>query len=333
MSKIKMAILGCGGMSGEHAKRYKSNSAVEIVALCDVSPEVVEGYIERNLADYAPRPQVFTDAAQMYAEAKPDAVTIVTPHTMHFDHGMQALQAGCHVFMEKPMVTASSQAHQLAKAAQEAGKIVVIGYNTPCHPNFSFLRDLIREKKLGRLETVTAWQSQDWKRLATGTWRQNPALSGGGQMYDSGAHIFNSLVWLLEGRVRDVLAFTDNLGTPVDINGTVNIRFEDGVLAVVTIAGNCPKDGAAMCLTFEDGLVEINPWSGSDLQVSARDGQVETPVFEAQSQTPNDNFVAAILGREQPMTSPINGVLQSELMDAIYQSASTGKIARPATVS
>jgi hypothetical protein len=69
------------------------------------------------------------------------------------------------------------------------------------------------------------------------------------------------------------------------------------------------------------------------LQVSSRDGSVETPVFEAQSKTPNDNFVAAILGREQPMTSPLNGVLQSELMDAIYQSASSGQIARPAAAS
>ena len=101
MAKVKMAILGCGGMSGEHARRYKKNEDVEIVALCDVNEEIVNGYIERNLEGYEPRPQVFTDAATMYREAKPDAVTIVTPHTMHFDHGMQALDAGCHVFMEK----------------------------------------------------------------------------------------------------------------------------------------------------------------------------------------------------------------------------------------
>jgi predicted dehydrogenase len=186
-----------------------------------------------------------------------------------------------------------------------------VGYNTPCNPNFSYLRDLIRQGTLGRLETVTAWQSQDWKRLTTGTWRQKPELSGGGQMYDSGAHVFNSLVWLLEVPVRDVLAFTDNLGTPVDINGTANIRFENGVLAVVTIAGNCPNDGAGMCMTFEEGRVEINPWDGSGLKVIRRDGKAETPVFETQSQTPNDNFVAAILGRQEPMTSPRNGICKA----------------------
>jgi len=240
MSKVKMAILGCGGMSGEHARRYKNNPDVEIAALCDVNSEVVNAYIERNLGDYAVRPQIFTDAAHMYQQAALDAVTIVTPHTLHFEHGMQALDAGCHVFMEKPMVTDSTQAHKLARRAEQVDKLVVVGYNTPCHPNFSLLREMIRNAELGKLETVTAWQSQDWKRLTTGTWRQIPSLSGGGQMYDSGAHVFNSLVWLLEQPVRDVLAFTNNLGTPVDINGTANIRFANGVLAVVTIAGNTP---------------------------------------------------------------------------------------------
>jgi predicted dehydrogenase len=329
MSKVKMAILGCGGMSGEHARRYKSNPDVEIVALCDVSEEVVNGYIERNLSETTPRPLVFTDAAAMYEQVTPDAVTIVTPHTLHFEHGMQALAACCHVFMEKPMVTDANQAHQLAEQAVKAGKIVVIGYNTPCNPNFAFLREMIRSRELGRLETVTAWQSQDWKRLTTGTWRQKPELSGGGQMYDSGAHVFNSLVWLLETPVREVLAFTDNLGTPVDINGTANIRFEDGTLAVVTIAGNCPNDGAGMTLTFEEGRVEINPWSGSDLKIVRRGGQLETPDVTGESSTPNDNFISAVLGRAEPMTSPLNGILQSQLMDAIYQSASTGQIARP----
>lgn len=329
MSKVRMAILGCGGMSGEHAKRYKNNADVEIVALCDVSVEAVEAYIERNLSDYATRPQVYTDAALMYAESKPDAVTIVTPHTLHFEHGMQALAAGCHVFMEKPMVTNANQAYELAAKSAETGKIVVVGYNTPCNPNFSILRNLIREGQLGKLETVTAWQAQNWKELTTGTWRQIPELSGGGQMYDSGAHVFNSLVWLLEQPVREVLAFSDNLGTPVDINGTVNMRFTNGVLAVVTIAGNCPIDGAAMCMTFEHGRVEIDPWGGGGLRISRRDKNVETPQTSGESQTPNDNFIDAILGRAQPMTSPQNGILQSVLMDAIYESAKTGQIAKP----
>jgi predicted dehydrogenase len=329
MSKVRVAILGCGGMAGAHARRYKANADVEIVALCDVDEARVRAFIERNLPDYASEPAIYTDPARMYAQAQPDAVSIVTPHTMHFAHGVQAIAAGCHVLMEKPMVTDSGQAHQLAEAVRRAGRIFTVGYNTPCTPEFGYLREAIRSGELGRLETVTGWQTQNWRKGTTGTWRQDPALSGGGQMYDSGAHMFNSLVWSVEQPVAEVLAFIDNMGTPVDINGTVNIRFAGGVLATMTIAGNCPASAAGMYFTFDGGRVEIDGWGGSWIKVF-KDGQEQTDLtLPGAAQTPNDNFIDAILGRAAPRTSPLTGVLQSELMDAIYESARTGQIARP----
>ena len=317
-------------MAGAHARRFKTNPDVEIVALSDVDEGRVQAFIDKNLADYEPKPAIFTDAARMYAEAKPDAVVIVTPHTMHYDHGVQALEAGCHVLMEKPMVTDSDQAHKLAAKVKESGKIFVIGYNTPCTPEFRYLRDLIRRKELGRLETVTGWLAQNWRNGTRGTWRQDPALSGGGQMYDSGAHLFNSLVWTGEEPVCEVFAFVDILDTPVDINGTVNIKFADGTLATITIVGNCTESGAGMYFTFENGRVEVDGWGGAWIKVFKKgEGQIKYPLIEGKAQTPNDNFIDAILGRAEPQTSPLNGINQSELMDAIYESARTGQPARP----
>src|SRR5436309_472817 len=144
MPQVKVAILGCGGMAGAHARRLKGHRDVQIVGLSDVDTAHVQAFIDRHLADYSSKPAIFTDAARMYAEAKPDAVVIVTPHTLHFEHGMQAIQAGCHVLMEKPMVTDAGQAHQLAAAVEKSGKTFVVGYNTPCTPEFKYLRNLIR---------------------------------------------------------------------------------------------------------------------------------------------------------------------------------------------
>lgn len=330
MSSARIAILGCGGMAGTHARRLKPNTDAQIVAVCDVSEDVLQAFVDKNLRDYESKPAFFTDAARMYAEASPDGVIIVTPHTMHFDHGMQALAAGCHILMEKPMVTDSGQAKALAAAVERSGKILTVGYNTPCTPEFRYLRDLVRSKELGKLETVTGWQTQNWRQGTRGKWRQDPALSGGGQMYDSGAHLFNSLVWTVEQPIESVFAFTDNLDTPVDINGTVNIRFKDGTLATITIAGNCPSDGCGMYLSFEEGRVEVDGWSGNWIKVFKRgEGQIKYPNIPGTAQTPTDNFVNAILGREAPQTSPLNGVIQSQLMDAIYESARTGMPARP----
>lgn len=328
MNKIKMAILGCGGMSGQHAKRYKDHPDVEIVALCDVSEEIVEKYIAKNLEDYASKPQIFTDFDQMLSSVKPDAVTIVTPHTMHFEHGMKAIAAGCHVFMEKPMVTDSSDAKTLKKAVEAAGKILVVGYNSSCTPAMQWLREAIRSKKYGSLQTVTGWQTQNWAKGTSGSWRQNPALSGGGQMYDSGAHMFNSLVWSVESPVETVFAFTDNRGTPVDINGSVNIRFQNGILATMTIAGDCKGSDAGMVYTFEDARIETSGWSGNWIKVFKREGE-EAVELEGAAQTPNENFIDALLNRAMAQTSPTNGVIQSQLMDAIYESARTGAASHP----
>ncbi|MEX0746133.1 MAG: Gfo/Idh/MocA family oxidoreductase [Phycisphaeraceae bacterium] len=329
MSKLRIAILGCGGFAGVHAQRLRSNDDVQIVALCDVSGEVTASYCEKHLTDYAPAPRCFTDAAKMYAATEPDAVFICTPHTMHFDHAMQAIDAGCHVFIEKPMVTEAEQAHTLKARADESGKIVVVGYNSSCTPEFQYVRETIRTGRLGKLELVIAHLSQGWKKGTTGTWRQDPALSGGGQAYDSGAHLLNSLVWSIESDIDQVFAFLDNSDTPVDINSSINIRFASGVLASVVVGGNCPTNGGHMSLMFERGKINVDGWSGSWIEVFEGSNRIKYPPITGKSVTPDDNFIDAIRGRAEPAATPINGIVQSELMDAIYESARTGQPARP----
>ena len=321
MPTIKVAILGCGGMAGAHAQRFKKNKDVQIVACSDVSEDIVEKFITRNLADYPTKPAVFTDPAKMYATAKPDAVTIVTPHTKHYEHGVQALEAGCHVLMEKPMVTEADQAYALAEKVKKSKKVIVVGYNTPCTPEFAYLREIIRNKTFGKLELVSGYLVQNWMTPLVGTWRQKPELSGGGQAYDSGAHILNSLCWSVESNIAEVFAFIDNHGVPVDINSSINIRFENGVFASIVVGGNCTASGASMHFVFEKGRVDIDGWGGGWIKVFQNDREVKYPQITGEAQSPNDNFIDAILGRAQPKTSPANGIVQSELMDAIYDSA------------
>ncbi len=329
MAKVRVAILGCGGMAGEHAKRFNANPDVQVVACCDVTEQLVHKFLERHFAAKDPKPAVYTDRAKMYRESKPDAIAIATPHTLHFEHGMEALEAGCHVLMEKPMVTSAEHAHQLDAKAKATKKILVVGYNTPCTPEFHYLRAQIRNKTFGRLELVSGYLSQNWLRGTLGTWRQKPELSGGGQAYDSGAHLLNSLVWSVEANIAEVFAFVDNHGTPVDINSAINIRFDNGVLACLVIGGNSPSGNSSMHFLFDNGRVDINGWDGSWINVWQGNQKIKYPPVIGDSGNPNDNFIDAILGRAEPRTSTANGIAQSELMDAIYESARTGRPAKP----
>jgi len=326
-------MVGCGGNSSGHARHLKEHPDVQIVACVDVNTDIVERYIARNLAEVSPKPAAFDDLDAMLAQVKPDAVLISTPHTLHFEQGMKALDAGCHVFMEKPMVTSSADAYALAEKVKQTGKVFVIGYNTPCTGNFYYTREAIRNKSLGNLELVMGYLNQDWKRATTGSWRQNPALSGGGQAYDSGAHLLNSLCWSVESRIEAVYAFMDNCGTPVDINSSINIRFENGVMASIVISGNCPApEGSFMTFIFDKGRIDIDGWGGGWIRVYEGGRRLEpSPVTPEMSAGRSDyHWIDVIQGRAEPRTTPLNGIIHSELMDAIYESARTGLPAKPA---
>jgi predicted dehydrogenase len=332
MSKIRLAMIGCGGNSSGHARRMDSFSDVQIVAGCDVNMDIVNGYIDRNLPDLELRPPAYDDLEKMLDAVKPDAVVISTPHTLHFEHGISALNAGCHVLMEKPMVTDADDAYTIAEKVKQTGKVFIIGYNTPCSANFYYLRECIRNNTLGKLELITGYITQDWKRGTTGAWRQNPALSGGGQAYDSGAHLLNSLCWTVEDNIAEVHAFVDNQDRDVDINSSINVRFENGVFAGMVVSGNCPSPGGThMACIFDDGRIEIDGWSGGWIRVWKGGEQLDPPPItdDMSAGSPDQNFIDTILGRAEPRTSPTNGIIQSELMDAIYESASTGQPARP----
>ncbi len=329
-SPVRIALLGCGGFMGAHAQRLLKNPDAQVVALCDTTPQIVESFAAKFYEQSPIKPAAFTDPAAMYRDAKPDAVFIATPHTLHYQHAVQALDAGLHVFIEKPMVTSAPDAYALKAKADAAGKIVVVGYNSSCTAELQFIRDAIRTRKFGKLELVVGYLAQDWRRLTIGLWRQNPALSGGGQAYDSGAHLLNSLVWSVESNVEQVFAFVDNVGTPVDINSSINVRFQNGVMASIVVGGNSPGGGSHMVFIFDQGRIDVDGWSGSWMNVfDAKGHKVKYPHVPYKDQTPDDNFIDAVLGRAQPATSPTNGIVQSELMDAIYESARTGLPVKP----
>jgi len=331
MSQVRLAMIGCGGNSSGHARVMNQNPDVQIVATCDVNTEISNSYIDRNLSDLEPRPQAFDNLDLMLAEIAPNAVLISTPHTLHFEQGMKALEAGCHVLMEKPMVTDADDAYTLAAKVEETGKVLVIGYNTPCTANFYYLREQIRNQSLGKLELIIGYLSQNWKRGTAGAWRQNPALSGGGQAYDSGAHLLNSLCWSVENNVAEVFAFIDNHGTQVDINSSINVHFESGVFASIVVSGNCPSDSSHMTYIFDGGRIDIDGWGGGWIKVFEGSKQIENPLIteEMNAGGPDKNFIDAIMGRAEPRTTPLNGIIQSELMDAIYESGRTGQPAKP----
>ena len=186
MSKIRLGIIGCGGNSSGHARRMNENPDVQIVGTCDVNTDIANSYIDRNLPELDPRPAAFDNIPAMLDETVPDAALISTPHTLHFEHGMHALNADCHVLVEKPMVTAAQDAYTIAEKVKETGKVFTIGYNTPCSANFYYVRECIRNQTLGKLELVTGYITQNWLHATKGSGGRSPSCLVAGKRMTAG---------------------------------------------------------------------------------------------------------------------------------------------------
>ena len=148
-------------------------------------------------------------------------------------------------------------------------------------------------------------------------------------MYDSGAHLFNAVMWLMNDPVVEAGCFYDRRGTPVDINGVAIAKFQNGALASFCIGGSCPPFRTDIQIQTDRMLILVDQY-GKKLEIYGADGKrIEAKMHKSESSaTPLGNFVAAIAGK-QTLRAPVRyGVLLSALMDAMYQSSHARQIVR-----
>ncbi len=320
---FNFAFIGCGMMANWHAQELLRSGHVRAVAAVDPLPAHADAFRQRFAPEAATYPTI--EALLAAPPAKLDGVVIVTPHTAHAGLALAALNAGLHVVVDKPMVTSVADAYALWHAVIRSGKLLGITFQAPYTFNYGYLAGARARGELGRVQAANGWISQNWLHYVRNTWRTNPALSGGGFIYDTGAHLLNGLMWLMDDPVVEVAAVLDDRGSPVDVTGSVTMRFRGGAVASVTFAGDTPAFDSRLTL-FTDRYTITTDAYGHRLEMVSGTGEpfhANVPFAEGRG-TPHANFVDALLGRE-PLAVPARyGVLLSALMDAIYASAKAG---------
>ncbi|HEY1686848.1 MAG TPA: Gfo/Idh/MocA family oxidoreductase [Tepidisphaeraceae bacterium] len=325
---LNFAIIGCGGMANWHAQCLQKIDGVRVVGLCDTRPEQTKTFKEK----YFPQAHEFSDYPQMLRDCpeKIDAVVLVTPHTLHYSEAKTCMEAGVHVLCEKPMVTRSEQAYDLWRVVKQTGKKFGITYQAPYTVEYQAIKRMRDEGKMGKVQIIQGWLAQGWLKLTTNTWRQNPELSGGGQMYDSGAHVLNGMMWIMNEPVVEVACFYNKQGSPVDINGVAAFRFQSGALASFAIGGNSPGWDVELKIQTDKMQVKTGPHGGFlELIREGKKHYANVDFDERPSAyTPHQNFVDAIEGKAELQAGVRYGVLLSALMDALYESADNQKIVK-----
>lgn len=174
---LKIGIAGFGFMGRMHYKCWNALEDTEVVAICDVNPNIEEdtkrsvgnvGQTEEAI-DFR-RLKLYTDFEKMIKEAKLDAVSITLPTYLHADFSIQALKAGLHVLCEKPMALNVQDCKRMIKQAERSRKLLQIGHCVRFWPEYAKAKQIVESSKFGkviaatfqRLGTAPAWSVDNW---------------------------------------------------------------------------------------------------------------------------------------------------------------------------
>ncbi|CAM4239138.1 Gfo/Idh/MocA family oxidoreductase [Paenibacillus alkaliterrae] len=272
---IRIGIIGSGGIARAHASAYRKLSNVEIVAVADSIEGKAQAFIQQEqLLNAAP----FDDHRKLL-ELELDGVSVCTPNFAHHETSVNALNAGKHVLVEKPMSVTLSQSIEMVDASRRSGKMLTVGFQPRYDPNMSLIKEIVQSGKLGSVYFVETGGGRR-RGMPGGTFIRKE-LAGAGAMADIGCYSLDMALHALGyPRPLTVSAYTSNhFGTnpkyhkeaahfDVEDFGVAMIRLEGDIVLNYKISWAMHMDslGATMFLGTDAGLkvtpAGTGPWSG-----------------------------------------------------------------------
>ncbi len=268
IERAGIGFIGAGRISDLHAIEYLANTGADIVAICDVDGELARGRAAAwGLADA----RVYTDHRELLADPRVDAVEVLVPHHLHHRIASDAMAAGKHVSLQKPMTLDLAEADDLVEKARAAGVIFKVFENFIFYPPVMQARRLIDEGAIGtplsiRIKSNPGRSRTAWTVPASAqAWRADPAKSGGGPLcFDDGHHKF-ALAWHFMGKAEAVHAWISETrapdGFPFDAPALISWRFSEGRVGSLEVVYS--PDLEIMSVHYpQDDRVEITGTKG-----------------------------------------------------------------------
>src|SRR5580658_553904 len=266
-----------------------------------------------------------------------DAVVLATPHSLHEAQALEAIAAGKHVFVEKPLTLDLKSAHRVADAANTAGRVLAVGLNLRFHPSFVELRDRAKDGRLGRVVAMVAQHTTSTAQFVPlDNWRAAPEEAPGGAFTAVGIHTLDYMI-ALAGRVRELRCVTArNYPGRSDDTTTIMLQFAGGASGLMFCS-------TATATNFEfiaygpGGLGEISRPNLSRLRfapaaTAAPTGQIVAEPDEILEFSGFDTLRAELtafaraITKTEPYPVPIEDVLHGmAVLDAIVLSARSGE--------
>lgn len=301
----------------------KQQETTSIVGFCDIDPSQAAQanalLAEAGLVEVPNEP----DFKHFVLNGEIDCALVATPHVFHFEHADTLLRAGVDVLLEKPMVMNTAEARALISTQKETGRLLAVAFNGSLSPTVRRAAEMIKNRELGRPLSVDALVWQDWKKPTNGQWRQVPEIAGGGFMFDTGAHLLNTVADLVGEPFTEVRATMSNEGTAVDIIVTATGKTASGLFVTINGTGDVPGGGSRVHVMCEAGVILTGIW-GERLKIK-RDGwddefeTVELPASLGQWEA----FLKVRNGEMPNPCPPEVGLRMIQLWDAMKESAAS----------
>lgn len=354
MEKLKIGIIGCGGIASEkHAPALATIEDIEMTAFCDIDEQKAV-VLRDNYGDSASN--VYTDYKEMLESEDLDIVHVCTPNSSHSEISIAAMEADNHVMCEKPMAKTAEEARKMVEASERTGKKLTIGYQNRFRTDSRYLRAITQDGDLGDIYNAKAHAI---RRRAVPTWGVflDEEAQGGGPLIDIGTHALDLTLWMMDnyqpkyvvGQTYHELSNTENAANAWGPWDTDNFNVEDSAFGFVVMENGATiyleaswalnsldvgeakttlhgtKGGADM----KDGLT-INGENHGQLYdqeivletggVDFYDGAGDDPaVIEAQQ------WIDSIVNNTEPVVRPEQALVVTQILEAIYQSAKLGE--------
>jgi predicted dehydrogenase len=340
-STYNIAVIGAGAIGLNHIESFQKHPAAKVVAVAEVSPE--RG---REAVDKFNVPELVTDYKTLLARDDIHVVSIALPNYLHAPVGLEALQAGKHVMVDKPIATNAGDAAKLVDEASKRGLLLMVGQNNRMTPQVQTAKQLITRGDLGEVYHAKTAILRRSGIPRIGSWFTQTKFAGGGAIYDIGVHALDRALYLMgEFEAASVSGQTyakfgprglgdgswgkgevdPNKPFDVDDLSIALIKLKSGrtVLLEASWAGHLDNVDNTQIFGTEAGL-RTSPF---EILHNTDDGYKIEPIELLPNLVdPNRmaHFIDVLQGEAEAFIKPTESLALQRILDAIYESARTG---------